>query len=96
MVQYTPRTEQLIQQRLVLLKLGAKAEHEDRRRENKQPEEEAFGPLERFGAEIEAFFVGAPVAVGGEPGKPPVPTTSPRCNRGVTLAPLRGESSAAH
>ena len=49
-VKYSPRTEQLIQQRLMLLKQGAKAEQDEKRREAKQPEHEAFGPLERFGA----------------------------------------------
>jgi ATP-dependent Clp protease ATP-binding subunit ClpA len=93
-VTYTPRTEQLIQQRLMLLKQGAKADQDEKRREGKQPEQEAFGPLERFGAEIEAFFVGAPAPVGGEATKPPVQPQA-EMQRGVTLAPLEAELGRA-
>ena len=93
-VKYTPRTEQLIQQRLMLLKHTAKAEQDEKRRETKQPEQEAFGPLERFGAEIEAFFVGTPAPVGGEPGKPSAPPQS-EPTRGVTLAPIEAELGRA-
>jgi ATP-dependent Clp protease ATP-binding subunit ClpA len=93
-VTYTPRTEQLIQQRLMLLKQGAKADQDEKRREGKQPEQEAFGPLERFGAEIEAFFVGTPAPVGGEATKPPVQPQA-EMQRGVTLAPLEAELGRA-
>src|SRR5262249_51704401 len=93
-VKYTPRTEQLIQQRLMLLKQGAKAEQEEKRREAKQPEQEAFGPLERFGAELEAFFVGTPAPVGGEATKAAA-TVEPPPARVVTLAPIEAELSRA-
>jgi len=93
-VKYSPRTEQLIQQRLMLLKQGAKAEQDEKRREAKQPEQEAFGPLERFGAEIEAFFVGTPAPVGGEPTKS-APPIDPPAVRVLTLAPIEAELSRA-
>ncbi len=89
-VKYTERTEQLIQQRLLLLKQSAKAEQEQKSREAKQPEQEAFGPLERFGAEIEAFFVGTPAPVGGEPGRTPPPAPN-EPTRPLTLAPIEAE-----
>lgn len=92
-VKYSPRTEALIRQRLTLLKQGARAAEEDEDRETREPERQAFGPLERFGAELEAFFVGTPAPVGG-PGQStnaPVPPEPPR----LTLAPLEAELSRA-
>jgi ATP-dependent Clp protease ATP-binding subunit ClpA len=93
-VKYTPRTEQLIQQRLGLLKQGAKTEQEEKRRETKPPEQESFGALERFGAEIEAFFVGTPAPVGGEATKT-APTVEPPPARVLTLAPIEAELGRA-
>ncbi len=93
-VKYTERTEQLIQQRLGLLKQGAKAEQEEKRREAKAPDQDAFGPLERFGAEIEAFFVGTPAPVGGEAARS-APTVEPPPARVLTLAPLEAELGRA-
>jgi len=92
-VKYTPRTEALIQQRLTLLKEGARTAEEDRDRETREPERQAFGPLERFGAELEAFFVGTPVPVGGpaQATAAPVQPEPPR----LTLAPLEAELSRA-
>jgi ATP-dependent Clp protease ATP-binding subunit ClpA len=90
-VKYTPRTERLIQQRLELLNKTAKADEEEKRRESQAPEQQAFGPLERFGAELEAFFVGAPAPVGASPvnGNAPAQPEPPR----LTLAPLEAELS---
>jgi ATP-dependent Clp protease ATP-binding subunit ClpA len=92
-VKYTPRTEALIQQRLSLLKAGARAAEEEKDRETREPEREAFGPLERFGAELEAFFVGTPAPVGGpsQATAAPVHSEPPR----LTLAPLEAELSRA-
>ena len=87
---YTPRTEGLIRQRLVLLTQAAKREAEDARQEAKPSAEEEFGPLERFGAELEAFFVGAPAPVGGQRAKAtaaPEPQPSPV----LSLAPLEAD-----
>ncbi|MGH7616803.1 MAG: hypothetical protein ACREPM_06210, partial [Gemmatimonadaceae bacterium] len=95
-VKYTPRTEQLIEQRLSLLNKTARTEQDERRRDGKAPEQEAFGPLERFGAEIEAFFVGtpAPVGGGGEATKAPAPSAVEPV-RLLTLAPIEAELGRA-
>jgi ATP-dependent Clp protease ATP-binding subunit ClpA len=90
---YTPSTERLIQQRLTLLKQTAKADDEDKRRDQKQPEQETFSPLERFGAELEAFFVGTPAPVGGQATNPSAPV-QPEPQR-LTLAPLEAELARA-
>jgi ATP-dependent Clp protease ATP-binding subunit ClpA len=92
-VKYTPSTERLIQQRLALLKQTANTDEEDKRRDQRQPEQETFGPLERFGAELEAFFVGAPAPVGGQATNPSAPV-QPEPQR-LTLAPLEAELARA-
>jgi ATP-dependent Clp protease ATP-binding subunit ClpA len=92
-VKYTPSTERLIQQRLALLKQTAKADEDDKRRDQKQPDQETFGPLERFGAELEAFFVGTPAPVGGQATNPAAPI-QPEPQR-LTLAPLESELARA-
>jgi ATP-dependent Clp protease ATP-binding subunit ClpC len=92
-VKYSPRTERLIQQRLELLKRTARGDDDDHRREPKASEQEAFGPLERFGAEIEAFFVGTPAPVGGA--AQPAPAQAPPEPQRLTLAPLEAELARA-
>jgi len=87
---YTPRTEGLIRQRLVLLKQAAQREAEDARQEAKPTAEEEFGPLERFGAELEAFFVGAPAPVGGQRAKAPT-VPEPQPSPVMSLAPLEAD-----
>jgi len=91
--QYGPRLEQLIKQRIELLKQQAREEREDVRRErerDRQPQrDEKVSAFERFGAEIEAFFVGAPAPVGateqsGTSAEPTVPAP-------LTLAPLEAD-----
>jgi len=91
--QYCPRLEQLIKQRIELLKQQAREEREDVRRErerDRQPQrDEKVSAFERFGAEIEAFFVGAPAPVGateqsGTSAEPTVPAP-------LTLAPLEAD-----
>ena len=91
--QYGPRLEQLIKQRIELLKQRAREEREDVRRErerDRQPQrDEKVSAFERFGAEIEAFFVGAPAPVGateqsGTSAEPTVPAP-------LTLAPLEAD-----
>src|SRR6185312_5682096 len=66
---YPPRLEELIRQRVALIKDLARAEAERPRKEAEaqQKQREPFGALERFGAEIEALFVGAPAAAGTGP-----------------------------
>jgi len=91
---YSPRTEGLIKRRIELLKHEMTAER-DEKRETKRPsidDDEGYGPLERIGAELEAFFIGtpAPVAAGGE--KSAV-ATEPDQPRPLTLAPLEADLS---
>src|SRR3954469_845023 len=70
--EYSPQTEQLIRARVEFLKQAAKSEGDREREEKKKSAEERkqqpenSSAFERFGAEIEALFVGAPEPVGGE------------------------------
>jgi len=91
---YSPRTEGMIKRRIELLKHEMKADR-DEKRETKKPsidDDEGYGPLERIGAELEAFFIGtpAPVAAAGE--KSAV-ATEPDQPRPLTLAPLEADLS---
>jgi ATP-dependent Clp protease ATP-binding subunit ClpA len=94
--QYSPRLETLIRQRIELLKQQARAEREEVKREReKQPQrDEKVSAFERFGAEIEAFFVGTPAPVGAaEPEARPAEPTAP--TPALTLAPLEAELTHA-
>src|SRR6185437_12608136 len=90
---YPPRLEELIRQRVALIKELARAEAERPRKEAEQqkPQREPFAAFERFGAEIEALFVGAPAAVGNGPGgaraEPQAPPVPPK----PALAPVEAE-----
>jgi len=63
-VKYSPRTEQLIERRIAALKEMARTDREEERRESEGTTRPATNAFERFGAELEALFVGAPVATG--------------------------------
>jgi ATP-dependent Clp protease ATP-binding subunit ClpA len=63
-VKYSPRTEQLIERRIAALKEMARTDREDERRETEGATRPPTNAFERFGAELEALFVGAPVATG--------------------------------
>src|SRR4029077_21197614 len=64
-VKYSPRTEQLIERRITALKEVARTDKEaEERRESEAPARPPSNAFERFGAELEALFVGAPVATG--------------------------------
>src|SRR5215467_12651568 len=63
-VKYSPRTEQLIERRIAALKEMARADREEERRESEGAPRQPTNAFERFGAELEALFVGAPVATG--------------------------------
>jgi ATP-dependent Clp protease ATP-binding subunit ClpA len=104
-VEYAPGTEELIKQRVELLKDAARAERErekgrEREREEKRKtDQRAAEPraepnaFERIGAELEALFVGAPEPaepVVAEPPKPTTPTNG-RPSRPLTLAPLEAD-----
>jgi ATP-dependent Clp protease ATP-binding subunit ClpA len=88
--EYSPRTEELIQQRIQLIKEEAVAEAQTVKREretaarNEQP-----NAFERFGAELEALFIGMPAPVTPEPERTTV-AAEPRAVR-PALAPLEAD-----
>jgi ATP-dependent Clp protease ATP-binding subunit ClpA len=92
-VTYSPRTEQLIERRIAALKEMARVDHDEERREAESATRQAPNALERFGAELEALFVGAPVAAGA-------PTAERAANgaaRQPVVAPLAPiEAELAH
>jgi ATP-dependent Clp protease ATP-binding subunit ClpA len=64
-VKYSPRTEQLIERRIAALKDVARTDKDaEERRESEAAPRQPSNAFERFGAELEALFVGAPVATG--------------------------------
>ncbi len=95
--EYSPVTEALIRQRVGLIKREAKVERDTQDRERETKRTETLNAFERFGAEMEALFVGgpspAPAAVvngaepqrSAEPAAPPAPV--------LALAPLEAELS---
>ncbi|HXT18638.1 MAG TPA: AAA family ATPase [Gemmatimonadaceae bacterium] len=101
--EYSPATGELIRQRVELLKQLARDERVREAEEKKQASErreresresrESPSAFERFGAELEALFVGAPAPVGGPAEGVPAEATT-RASRPGALAPL--ESDLAH
>ena len=93
---YSGRTEGMIKRRIELLKQEAQAEREKESGEKRAPvdSDEGYGPFERIGAELEAFFVGtpAPVANGAPKAAAPVQADVPRA---LTLAPLEADLTRA-
>ena len=87
-VKYTPRTEQLIERRIAALKDLARTEKMEDRRETESAarQQNAF---ERFGAELEALFVGTPVAATGTEAKASTGTARPSVV--PSLAPIEAE-----
>jgi ATP-dependent Clp protease ATP-binding subunit ClpA len=87
-VKYTPGTEKLIEQRISALKDLAKTEKMEDRRETETAarQQNAF---ERFGAEIEALFVGTPVVATGTEAK--AATGAARPSIVPSLAPIEAE-----
>jgi ATP-dependent Clp protease ATP-binding subunit ClpA len=91
---YAPRAEELIKQRIALLKQESKADRDEGKRERDTPRTETANAFERFGAELEALFVGAPAPVAAANGADkPAPAPEPRTTRPVTLAPLEADLS---
>jgi ATP-dependent Clp protease ATP-binding subunit ClpA len=90
--EYSPATAELIQQRIDLMKELARAEREAPRRAKEAEAQSSggFAAFERFGAELEALFVGipAPVAANGEE---PKSEPEPKPVRATSLAPLEAE-----
>jgi ATP-dependent Clp protease ATP-binding subunit ClpA len=87
---YPPRAEELIKQRIAWLKQDAKSGREEEQRERETARAEAPNAFERFGAEIEALFVGLPVPVAERQHDAPSAATvlDPRPS---TLAPLEAD-----
>lgn len=91
---YSARTEALIRQRIQVLKDSATPPREDTRRENPKPagDDEGYGPFERIGAELEAFFTGTPAPAANGAEKSAV-TAEPEPPRPLTLAPIEADLS---
>ena len=91
-MQYTERTEALIQQRMSLLKELARVEREEeKRRPADRTSRESPSAFERFGAELEALFVGAPAGAGQTNGAETQPAPAPERPRPSMLAPLEAD-----
>jgi ATP-dependent Clp protease ATP-binding subunit ClpA len=88
--EYSPATAELIRQRLNMLKELARIEREAPSRAQEPAAQGGFSALERFGAELEALFVGAPVPVAAN-GESPKPEPEPRVPRAASLAPLEAD-----
>ena len=89
--EYSPRTEELIRHRIQLIKQEAAAEVESARREREATvRNEAPSAFERFGAELEALFIGMPAPVTADTDRPSV-QAEPRAERPLTLAPLEAD-----
>jgi len=89
--EYSPRTEELIKHRIQLIKAEAAAEVETVRRERESSVRgESPSAFERFGAELEALFIGMPAPVTAETERPTV-QAEPRAERPMTLAPLEAD-----
>jgi ATP-dependent Clp protease ATP-binding subunit ClpA len=82
-VKYTPGTEQLIEKRIAALKDMARTDRDEERRESETAAKQPSNAFERFGAELEALFVGAPVATGAAPAK-----TAEGASRPTIVPPL--------
>jgi len=98
--EYSPRTEELIRQRVELLKQLARDEREREKEDQRQAGErrdreardarESPSAFERFGAELEALFVGAPAPVGA-PQEDAQVDTAARPVRAASLAPIESD-----
>jgi ATP-dependent Clp protease ATP-binding subunit ClpA len=92
---YSSRTEEMIKQRIQLLKQEVHNDRDEKHRESRKPsvdDDEGYGPFERIGAELEAFFIGTPAPVATSAEKPAV-ATEPDQPRTLTLAPLEADLS---
>jgi ATP-dependent Clp protease ATP-binding subunit ClpA len=90
--EYPPRLEELIKQRIAYLKHEAKAERETEKKERESSKAEEPNAFERFGAELEALFVGAPAPVSNGAERPEA-GVEPRVSVPATLAPLEADLS---
>jgi|KBSMisStandDraft_5_1062788.scaffolds.fasta_scaffold55397_2 ATP-dependent Clp protease ATP-binding subunit ClpA len=93
-IQYSERTETLIQRRMSLLKELARIEREDEKRKPADrggTSREPPSAFERFGAELEALFVGAPATTTPVNGTEAQPAPVPERARPSMLAPLEAD-----
>jgi len=93
-IQYSERTETLIQRRMSLLKELARIEREDEKRKPADrggTSRESPSAFERFGAELEALFVGAPATTTPVNGTEAQPAPVPERARPSMLAPLEAD-----
>jgi ATP-dependent Clp protease ATP-binding subunit ClpA len=90
---YPPTIEELIRQRVALIKDLARTDQEQERKRGEEPEKqrEPFAAFERFGAEIEALFVGAPAGVGNGPAGARAEAQAPAVPARPALAPLEAD-----
>jgi ATP-dependent Clp protease ATP-binding subunit ClpA len=89
--EYSPTTEGLIRRRIELIKQEAAAEVESAKRERESAvRNETPNAFERFGAELEALFIGMPAPVAANADRPMV-QDEPRVERPATLAPLEAD-----
>lgn len=88
---FSPRAEALIRQRLTLLKEQASPKRDSKRQEPETKTDNGFDALERFGAELEAFFIGTPSPVGGQSAPATQTTSQTPPPRPMSLAPLEAE-----
>jgi len=91
-IQYSERTETLIQRRMSLLKELARVEREDEKRKPAdRASRESPSAFERFGAELEALFVGAPAGSAPVNGTETQTAPAPEPPRSSMLAPLEAD-----
>jgi ATP-dependent Clp protease ATP-binding subunit ClpC len=92
-IQYSERTGSLIERRMSLLKELARLEREDEKRRPTADRTVRDSPsaFERFGAELEALFVGAPAATAPANGTDTQPAPAPERPRPSMLAPLEAD-----
>jgi len=92
-IQYSERTETLIQRRMSLLKELARIEREDEKRKpaDRGTARESPTAFERFGAELEALFVGAPATTTPANGTEAQPAPVAERPRPSMLAPLEAD-----
>jgi ATP-dependent Clp protease ATP-binding subunit ClpA len=84
--EYSESTAELIQRRMTMLKEAARVEREAPRRTQESQSRESVSAFERFGAELEALFVGPmPVTTHVEPQKPEVDAKPARASSLASL-----------
>ncbi|HVX39543.1 MAG TPA: AAA family ATPase [Gemmatimonadaceae bacterium] len=90
--QYSARAEELIRRRMAALKDEARAERAEREQEaGRARERESVSAFQRFGAELEALFVGAAPAAPPPADEPAASPAAPEVAPVVTLALAEAE-----